>query len=71
MNWKGIANWALSGAAAFVAGFFSVPLFTDGASLKVQASAGLAAGLASMLSHLRTNPLQLSTPPTSEPKEGA
>lgn len=63
MNWKGLVNWLLSGAAAFVAGFFTVPLFVDGVPIKSQLAMGAAAGLSYMVAHLRNNPLKWSADP--------
>ena len=58
MNWKGIANWALSGVVAFAAGFFSVPFVVDGATWKQQLAFGAATGFVAMANHLRQNPLK-------------
>ena len=60
MNWKAIVNYLISTAGSFAAGFFSVPLFVDGATLKVQIAAGVAAGTTSAIAHVRENPFKTS-----------
>lgn len=60
INWKSIANYLLSTAAAFAAGFFSVPFVVDGATLKMQIAAGVSAGTASAISHVRSNPFKVA-----------
>lgn len=59
MNWKGIANWALSALGAFAMGFFGVPMFLDGADISVQLSAGASAGISALVQHIRNNPFKL------------
>ena len=59
MNWKAIANWALSAGAAFAAGFFAVPLVLGDQPLKVQIMAGVSSGVTSLLTHVRNNPFKL------------
>ena len=59
MNWKGAINWVISAVGAFSAGFFMTPLFVDGLPLKAQVAAGLSAGIAAMVQHIRNNPFSL------------
>lgn len=60
MNWMGIVNYLLTTGGAFLAGFFSVPLLVDGTTLKAQLVAGVTAGIASAMAHIRDNPFKLS-----------
>ena len=59
MNWTAILNYLLTTIGAFLAGFFSVPLIADGATLKTQIAAGVAAGTTSAIAHVRDNPFKL------------
>lgn len=57
MDWKALANTAISMLAAFTAGFFAVPLVVGGdVPLKVQLAAGFSSGMAAVIQHFRQPP---------------
>lgn len=57
MNWKGILNWLVSGAAAGAAVFFA-SAFASGVPDATTLWSALAGAGAAMLNHLRENPLK-------------
>ena len=59
MDLKSLSNLVLSALGAFLVGFFSVPLVVGGeVPLKVQLSAGFAAGMTGVINHFRKSPTE-------------